>query len=88
MAMVVLWTAVMSLICYAQSFTANFQEIIVGVAANLCLVVFMEVLPSIHIILATKTSTSIHVPTMGTNTLNGIFWMAYGLARFDPSIYV
>jgi solute carrier family 50 protein (sugar transporter) len=89
MAMVLLWTAVMSLICYAQSFSSNTRELIVGVVVNLNLVFFYGApLSSIYTVLSTKTSASIHVPTMSTNTLNGIFWTAYGLAILDPFIYV
>jgi solute carrier family 50 protein (sugar transporter) len=89
MAMVLLWTAVMALICYAQSFSSNTRELIVGVVVNLNLVFFYGApLSSIYTVLSTKTSASIHIPTMITNTLNGIFWTAYGLAILDPFIYV
>jgi solute carrier family 50 (sugar transporter) len=45
-------------------------------------------LSSIVTVLKTKSSSSIHVATMATNTLNAVFWTAYGIAVVDPFLFV
>jgi len=61
----------------------------VGIAVNLNLLVFYAApLSTIWTVLSTQNSSSIHVPTMLTNTLNGGFWGAYGVAIFDWFIAV
>jgi hypothetical protein len=39
-------------------------------------------------VLKTKNSSTIHIPTIFTNTANGVFWAAYGVAILDPFIAV
>jgi solute carrier family 50 (sugar transporter) len=39
-------------------------------------------------VLKTKSSSSIHAPTMAMNTLNAVFWTAYGIAVVDPFLFV
>lgn len=45
-------------------------------------------LSTIYTVLQEKDSSSIHVPTMLTNTLNGLFWTAYGIAVFNMFIAI
>jgi len=35
-----------------------------------------------------RNAASIHIPTMMTNTANGVFWTAYGLAVMDGFVFV
>jgi solute carrier family 50 protein (sugar transporter) len=86
---VLIWTACISLISFAQAFDSHTRELIVGVLVNLNLVFFYGApLSTIWTVLRDRNSISIHLPTMITNTLNGSFWTAYGLAVLDPFIYV
>jgi solute carrier family 50 protein (sugar transporter) len=89
MGIVLIWTACISLICFAQAFDSQTRVWIVGGLVNLNLVFFYGApLSTIWTVLQERNSVSIHLPTMITNTLNGSFWTAYGLAVLDPFIYV
>jgi uncharacterized protein with PQ loop repeat len=62
---------------------------VVGIVVNLNLVFFYGApLSTIWTVLAQKNTDSIHIPTMVTNTMNGTFWLAYGLAVKDYFIFV
>ncbi len=88
LAIVVLWTSCMSLLAFAQSFDSTTRELIVGSLVNLNLVFFYGApLSTIYNVLAQRNSSTIHLRTMATNTLNGIFWTAYGIAVLDPFVY-
>ena len=85
---VIIWTACISLLVFAQSFDTNTRELIVGLVVNLNLVFFYGApLSTIYTVLTQGNSSSIHIRTMVTNTLNGTFWTAYGIAVLDPFIY-
>jgi solute carrier family 50 (sugar transporter) len=59
------------------------------VLVNLNLVFFYgSPLSTIFQVVRTRSSSSIHVPTMVTNTANGIFWCAFGVAVMDFFIAV
>lgn len=86
---VLVWTSVISLISFAQSFDSQTRELIVGILVNFNLVFFYGApLSTIYTVLRERNSASIHIPTMITNTLNGSFWTAYGFAILDPFIIV
>lgn len=86
---VTIWTACMALLAFGQSFDSNTRELIVGSVVNLNLVFFYGApLSTIYTVFAQGNSSSIHIRTMVTNTLNGSFWTAYGIAVLDPFIYV
>jgi solute carrier family 50 protein (sugar transporter) len=84
MFMVTLWVATISLVTFAASFSDSVKENIVGatVIGNL-LFFYGAPLSTIATVLKTRNSRSIHVPTMITNTANGVFWCAYGIAVQD-----
>jgi solute carrier family 50 (sugar transporter) len=85
----VVWLAVIAIIGYGTAFTATTNEWIVGITVNLNLVFFYaSPLVVIWTVLQQRNSISIHIPTMVTNTLNGSFWAAYGVAILDPFIAV
>ena len=87
-AMVLIWLANISLISFAD-FSQATNELIIGCVVNLNLVFFYGApLSTILTVLRTRSSLSIHIMTMATNTANGAFWTAYGLAVLDPFIYV
>jgi len=89
LANVVVWLALIALICFASAFSGRTKELIVGISVNLNLVVFYGApLSTIFTVLKTKSSSSIHIRTMLTNTFNGIFWAAYGFAITDLFIAV
>lgn len=89
LAIVIVWTACLSLICFAQAFDGRTRELIVGCLVNLNLVFFYGApLSTIWKVLREGNSASIHLPTMLTNTVNGTFWGVYGLAILDPFVYV
>jgi solute carrier family 50 protein (sugar transporter) len=82
--MVTLWVTTISLVTFADSFSGSVKENIVGaiVIGNL-LFFYGAPLSTIATVLKTRNSRSIHVPTMITNTANGAFWCAYGIAVHD-----
>jgi solute carrier family 50 (sugar transporter) len=94
MSMVLFWTCIVATIALfgAQPpllITSQVRQLIVGIAVNLNLVFFYAApLSTIWQVVSTQSCRSIHVPTMITNTLNGAFWCAYGVAVKDLFIAV
>ena len=89
MAMAMLWIIVFSVLGFANVITPTGRELIVGVTTNLCLVFFYGApLSSIAIILRTRNTATLHVPTMVTNTASSVFWGIYGLAVMDFFVMV
>ena len=84
------WLIVMSTVAFGdKSFSRDVQKTIVGVAVNLNLVFFYGApLSTIELVLRKRSSASIHIPTMITNTANGIFWAAFGVAVLDLFVAV
>jgi solute carrier family 50 (sugar transporter) len=86
---VVVWTVVISIIAFGQALDKATTELIVGTVVNLNLVFFYgSPLSTIFTVLRERNSSSIHIPTMITNTLNGTFWLVYGFAVMDFFIFV
>ena len=84
MCIIVVWTAIVTIVAFAPV-TPKTRELIVGFAVNINLFVFYGApFSSIVKVFRERNSASIHIRTMITNSLNGIFWMAYGLAVADP----
>jgi len=89
MCMVLVWVTVISLISFGRSFSSQTKELIVGIIVTCNLLFFYGApLSTIFLMLKTRSSDSIHRPTMITNTLNGIFWTAFGIAVLDYFISV
>jgi uncharacterized protein with PQ loop repeat len=82
----ILWTVV---IVYVGWFSNYNPAHIVGFIVNLNLVVLYGApLQTMHTVISTKNSASIHTPTMIMNWLNTSFWISYGVARRDAVIIV
>ena len=63
-------------------------QIVVGILVNINLVFFYGApLQTMKLVLETKSSDSIHTPTVTMNVINAVFWMSYGVARNDVIIY-
>ena len=89
MFMVLLWLGLASFLVFADTVNSSTKETTVGVVVNLNLVFFYGApLSTIWTVLQTRSAVSIHIPTMLTNTANGVFWCAYGLAVQDYFIAV
>lgn len=89
LANVVVWLAIISIIGFGAALTDRTKQLIVGVTVNLNLVIFYgSPLSVIWTVVRSRSAATIHVPTMVTNTLNGTFWAAYGIAVLDPFIAV
>lgn len=87
--MAILWLGVLSAITLGRSWSQETKELIVGITVNCNLVFFYGApLSTIWTVLSTRSSATIHRPTLLTNTANGAFWCAYGLAVLDPFIAV
>lgn len=88
--MVVVWLAVIAVISYGSNvLSLETQRYTVGIVVNLNLVFFYGApLSTILTVLRTQSSATIHVPTTITNTLNGTFWAAFGIATLDWFIAV
>ena len=84
MYIVLLWTVVVCIICFANKISMENKAFIVGVVTNFNLVFFYGApLSTVFIVLTERNSESIHIPTMITNTMSSSFWMVYGLAIGD-----
>lgn len=84
LAMVVLWMVIVSIIAFATTLPFDTTTFIVGVCNNIILVFFYGApLSTIWTILKDRNTASLHIPTMILNTLNGTFWMIYGIAVMD-----
>ncbi len=61
---------------------------VIGLIVNINLIFFYGApLQTMKLVLETRSSDTIHTPTVTRNVVNAIFWMSYGLARADPVIY-
>jgi solute carrier family 50 protein (sugar transporter) len=86
--MVVIWMCCVSVIAFANALSQETKQFIVGLLVNVILVFFYGApLSTILKILRDRNTASLHIPTMILNTLNGIFWMVYGIAVNDYFIY-
>jgi uncharacterized protein with PQ loop repeat len=61
----------------------------IGILVNVNLIFFYGApLQTMRAVILTKSSNSIHRPTVVMNSINTLFWLLYGgLARHDPVIY-
>jgi solute carrier family 50 protein (sugar transporter) len=83
------WMAVLSITFFPRNFSQNTRELIVGIVVNCNLLFFYGApLSVIFKVIRTRNSASIHRWTMITNTMNGCFWSAYGVAIMDPYVLV
>jgi hypothetical protein len=101
---VILWTLVLSAIGFYKHYallnsndeasierTETVAQSVIGYVVNFNLLFFYGApLSTIHTVLKTRRSDTLHVPTMVMNTFNAVFWTAYALAPQinDPFIYV
>lgn len=86
---VTLWLVVISIVGFASVFSDKTKELIVGITVNLNLVVFYaSPLTVIFKVLGSRSSASIHIPTMIGITLCGSFWAAYGVTVLDAFLAV
>ena len=89
MAIIFIWVICISVICLVPTISQRAREFIVASLVNVNLVFFYGApLSTIYTVLRQKNSSSIHIPTMATNTLNGVFWTAYGFAIFNLFIAI
>ncbi|EEC51627.1 predicted protein [Phaeodactylum tricornutum CCAP 1055/1] len=88
--LVTLWVAVIAIVVFGASIMSQrTRELIVGLVVNLNLVFFYGApLSTIFTVIQMRSSSTVHRPTMMTNTANGVFWFAYGLAILDAFIFV
>lgn len=88
LSMVTFWITLFVLIIFIPT-TMKQKQLVVGVAVNINLCFFYGApLSTILHVLKNKHSNSIHRQTMIMNTLNGLFWCAYGIYRMDLFIVV
>jgi len=82
--MIVGWIIVTSVICFAKALSHDTQQMMAGLITNLILVFFYAApLSTIYTVLRTQSSATIHGPTVLMTTVNGTFWLVYGLALLD-----
>jgi Sugar efflux transporter for intercellular exchange len=81
----IIWLCVIAIISFTSRYwNHRTNELIVGFTVNLNLVFFYGApLSTIFTVLSTYESSSIHIPTMLLNTINGTFWCIYGIAVKD-----
>jgi uncharacterized protein with PQ loop repeat len=82
----IVWTVVIVYVGWISNYNPS---PIVGFIVNLNLVVLYGApLQTMHTVISTKNSASIHTLTMIMNWLNTSFWISYGIARHDAVIIV
>lgn len=88
--LVAVWAAVISLVALASDMlNLDTRVMIVGLTVNLNLLFFYGApLSTITQVLKTRSSASIHVPTMITNTASATFWCLYGTAVMNLFIAI
>lgn len=85
----IIWVIGIAIICLVPNISQKAREVAVASLVNANLVFFYGApLSTIHTVTHQRDSSSIYVPTMITNTLNGFFWTAYGFAISDYFIAV
>ncbi|CAJ1945931.1 unnamed protein product [Cylindrotheca closterium] len=84
MFMCTLWVIVGTVLAFVDAMDLDSKALMVGIVTN-CILIFFYGAPlsTIFQVLKEKHTASIHIPTMILNTLNGIFWFAYGIAISD-----
>lgn len=86
--MVTIWTALLFLLVFIPT-TLQQKQLVVGIAANINLCFFYGApLSTIYAVITTRSSATVHRQTMIMNTLNGMFWCAYGIYVADMIIAV
>lgn len=94
LAFVSLWLVTVTIVVFGSTeaptvFTSSVNELVVGIVVNCNLLFFYGApLSTIWTVLSTKSSKTIHIPTIITNTLNGVFWFAFGVGVQDWFIAV
>ncbi|CAJ1953993.1 unnamed protein product [Cylindrotheca closterium] len=85
----VVWILILILVGWSGLFhTVEGQINAIGILVNINLIFFYGApLQTIQTVLRSKSSDSIHRPTMIMNSTNAIFWVAYGVKRNDPYIF-
>ena len=85
-----IWLILIAIVSLGRPYiTENARLLTIGIAANLNLLFFYGApLSKIAIVIKTKSSNVIHVGTMVTTLLNGIFWFSYGVAIKNKFIFV
>lgn len=89
MVILITWLTAVSAIFFVPGITQKAQELVLAVMTNINLTLFYGApLSTIATVVKLRDSSSIHIPTMVTNTLNGAFWTAYGFAISDYFVAV
>jgi len=83
-----LWVVILSVASLIPMSKDN-MKFVVGVTVNLNLIFFYAApLSTILTVVQTKSSSTIHCPTMVMNTVNSFFWCVYSLAIRDYYILI
>jgi len=73
-----------AIICFAKVLSHDTKRMIIGLVTNLILVFFYAApLSTIYTVLRTQSSATIHGTTASMMTVNGTFWVVYGIAVLD-----
>jgi hypothetical protein len=96
MAVIFLWAVVLSALGFYSHYAVPkaddtpIAQTVVGFVSNILTIFFYGApLSRINVVITTKKSDILHLPTMVTNTLNAAMWFTYGVAPQinDPFIY-
>lgn len=88
MVIIIAWILIISIISFSP-FSLLVKQYIVGISVNINLLFFYGApLSVIFKVLKRRNAVFIHRWTMVANTLNGIFWTAYGFSIGDFMIFV
>lgn len=84
------WLVLITFVVFTENILEkSIRVLLIGLAVNVNLIFFYGApLSKIAVVMETKSSKLIHVPTMIFSLINGTLWVVYGLAVSDPFIAV
>ncbi|KAL3940930.1 MAG: hypothetical protein SGBAC_004610 [Bacillariaceae sp.] len=84
----VVWIFILIVVGWSGLVRVEDQPSAIGILVNINLIFFYGApLQTMQTVLRTKSTTSIHRPTMIMNSTNAIFWLLYGIKKKDPYIF-
>jgi solute carrier family 50 protein (sugar transporter) len=86
---VTVWIIVLSYMGLSTSMSREQQTNMIGLVVNANLVFFYAgPLATVATVFRERSSSTLHIPTVGMTVTNTSFWMAYGFVIFDPYIII
>jgi solute carrier family 50 protein (sugar transporter) len=86
---ILIWSGIIIWVGFIMSSTVYSPAEVVGILVNLNLIFYYAAPLQLFVrVVRTKSSSSIHVPSVLMNIVNTSFWIAYGIAKKDLIIII